>query len=248
MFSTKLAHTQTHPLPGAAHAHLELSSPLTRLLHGSPTPTTQLHPPSPLLPPLVSPLGGAGSRQEAVRLQRLTSARLHQLTALSSTVHRRFRNPTLQLAREILTQVGEHWRRKGVRRLPSNSPHDHMILRVDLVDSHGRWKRACLQGYQMMADERAGGDVPTEALFEYLVANLNVAEQVAEEAIRQVDPSGRGAVTHEQFFALFDDELTQLDDAADDVGDDESSLGDAKSPLGDAKSSLGDAESSLGGR
>jgi hypothetical protein len=29
--------------------------------------------------------------------------------------------------------------------LPSNSPHDHMILRVDLVDSHGRWKRPCLQ-------------------------------------------------------------------------------------------------------
>jgi hypothetical protein len=25
--------------------------------------------------------------------------------------------------------------------LPSNSPHDHMILRVDLVGSHGRWKR-----------------------------------------------------------------------------------------------------------
>jgi hypothetical protein len=29
--------------------------------------------------------------------------------------------------------------------LPSNSPHDHMILRVDLVGSHGRWKRPCLQ-------------------------------------------------------------------------------------------------------
>jgi hypothetical protein len=29
--------------------------------------------------------------------------------------------------------------------LPSNSPHDHMILRVDLVDSHGRWKDPCLQ-------------------------------------------------------------------------------------------------------
>jgi hypothetical protein len=29
--------------------------------------------------------------------------------------------------------------------LPSHSPHDHMILRVDLVDSHGRWKRPCLQ-------------------------------------------------------------------------------------------------------
>jgi hypothetical protein len=32
------------------------------------------------------------------------------------------------------------------RPLPSNSPHDHMILRVDLVDSHGRWwKRPCPQ-------------------------------------------------------------------------------------------------------
>jgi hypothetical protein len=29
--------------------------------------------------------------------------------------------------------------------LPSNSPHDHMILRVELVDSHGRWKGPCLQ-------------------------------------------------------------------------------------------------------
>jgi hypothetical protein len=29
--------------------------------------------------------------------------------------------------------------------LPSNSPHDHMILRVHLVDSHARWKRPCLQ-------------------------------------------------------------------------------------------------------
>jgi hypothetical protein len=28
--------------------------------------------------------------------------------------------------------------------LPSNSPHDHMILRVDRVGSHGRWKRPCL--------------------------------------------------------------------------------------------------------
>jgi hypothetical protein len=25
--------------------------------------------------------------------------------------------------------------------LPSNSPHDHMILRVELMGSHGRWKR-----------------------------------------------------------------------------------------------------------
>jgi hypothetical protein len=29
--------------------------------------------------------------------------------------------------------------------LPSNSPHDPMILRVDLVGSHGRWKRPRLQ-------------------------------------------------------------------------------------------------------
>ena len=33
--------------------------------------------------------------------------------------------------------------------LPSNNPHDHMILRVDLVDSHGRWKRPCLQTAHM---------------------------------------------------------------------------------------------------
>jgi hypothetical protein len=31
------------------------------------------------------------------------------------------------------------------RPLPSNHPHDRMMLRVDLVDSHGRWKRPCLQ-------------------------------------------------------------------------------------------------------
>jgi hypothetical protein len=33
--------------------------------------------------------------------------------------------------------------------LPSKSPHDQMILRVDLVDSHGRWKRPCLQTAHM---------------------------------------------------------------------------------------------------
>jgi hypothetical protein len=29
--------------------------------------------------------------------------------------------------------------------LPSNSPHDHMILRAELVDSHGRRKCPCHQ-------------------------------------------------------------------------------------------------------
>ena len=33
--------------------------------------------------------------------------------------------------------------------LPPNSPHDHMILRVDLVGSHGRWKRPYLQTAHM---------------------------------------------------------------------------------------------------
>jgi hypothetical protein len=33
--------------------------------------------------------------------------------------------------------------------LPSNSPHDPMMLRVDLVGSHGRWKRPCLQTAHM---------------------------------------------------------------------------------------------------
>jgi hypothetical protein len=33
--------------------------------------------------------------------------------------------------------------------LPSNSPRDHMILRVDLVGSHGRWKRPRLQTAHM---------------------------------------------------------------------------------------------------
>jgi hypothetical protein len=33
--------------------------------------------------------------------------------------------------------------------LPSNSPHDHMMLRVELVGSHGRWKRPCLQTAHM---------------------------------------------------------------------------------------------------
>jgi hypothetical protein len=32
---------------------------------------------------------------------------------------------------------------------PSNSPHDPMILRVDLVGSHGSWKRPCLQTAHM---------------------------------------------------------------------------------------------------
>ena len=39
--------------------------------------------------------------------------------------------------------------REVERPLPSNSPHDHMILREDLVDSHGRWKRPCLQTAHM---------------------------------------------------------------------------------------------------
>jgi hypothetical protein len=33
--------------------------------------------------------------------------------------------------------------------LHSNSPHDQMILRVELVDSHGRWKRPCRQTAHM---------------------------------------------------------------------------------------------------
>jgi hypothetical protein len=33
--------------------------------------------------------------------------------------------------------------------LPSNSPHDPMVLRVDLVGSHGRWKRPCLETAHM---------------------------------------------------------------------------------------------------
>jgi hypothetical protein len=33
--------------------------------------------------------------------------------------------------------------------LRSNSPHDHMILRVELVGSHGRGKRPCLQTAHM---------------------------------------------------------------------------------------------------
>jgi hypothetical protein len=32
---------------------------------------------------------------------------------------------------------------------PSNSPHGHMIWRVDLVGSHGRWKRPFLQTAHM---------------------------------------------------------------------------------------------------
>ena len=43
--------------------------------------------------------------------------------------------------------VGSH--RKLETPLPSNSPHDHMILRLDLVGSHGRWKRPCLQTAHM---------------------------------------------------------------------------------------------------
>lgn len=60
----------------AAHAHLELTSPLTRLLQ-SPghnrraEARSPLHSPAPPLP--LSPLA------EAVRLQRLTSGRLHQV-------------------------------------------------------------------------------------------------------------------------------------------------------------------------
>jgi hypothetical protein len=33
--------------------------------------------------------------------------------------------------------------------LPSNSPHEHMILREELEDSHGRRKRPCLQTAHM---------------------------------------------------------------------------------------------------
>jgi hypothetical protein len=33
--------------------------------------------------------------------------------------------------------------------LPSNSPRAHMVLRVDLVDSHARWKRPRLQTAHM---------------------------------------------------------------------------------------------------
>jgi hypothetical protein len=37
------------------------------------------------------------------------------------------------------------WKRPCV----SNSPHGHMMFRVDLVGSHGRWKRPCRQTAHM---------------------------------------------------------------------------------------------------
>ena len=35
--------------------------------------------------------------------------------------------------------------------LPSYSPHDQMILRVDLMGSHGRWTRPCLTAFTTWA-------------------------------------------------------------------------------------------------
>jgi hypothetical protein len=49
--------------------------------------------------------------------------------------------------RERVELVGSHGRWK--RPCLSNSPHDHMMLRVELVGSHGRWKRPCLQTAHM---------------------------------------------------------------------------------------------------
>jgi hypothetical protein len=47
--------------------------------------------------------------------------------------------------------------------LPTNSPHDHMILRVDLVGEHGRWKRPCLQTAHMtIAIESGPGGLTRE--------------------------------------------------------------------------------------
>jgi hypothetical protein len=55
---------------------------------------------------------------------------------------------------EVRRAERERERRPGLAQevetpLPSNSPHDHMILRVEQVDSHRRWKRPCLQTAHM---------------------------------------------------------------------------------------------------
>jgi hypothetical protein len=47
----------------------------------------------------------------------------------------------------------------GCPRVPKervNSPHDHLVLRVDLVGSHGRWKGPCLQTAHMPYDIESG--------------------------------------------------------------------------------------------
>ena len=56
---------------------------------------------------------------------------------------------------DVEVRGGLRWHQRGERGaggltpevetpLPSTSPHDHMILRVELVGSRGRWKRPCL--------------------------------------------------------------------------------------------------------
>jgi hypothetical protein len=75
---------------------------------------------------------------------------LHQSKVSNARVGRIHTPHGASPRRRRISERGGGLTREVERPLPSNSPHDHMILRVDLVGSHARrWKRACLQTAHM---------------------------------------------------------------------------------------------------
>jgi hypothetical protein len=99
--------------------------------------------------------GSSGQTRRCRRRRPTGSTNTHRSLASSTTqaTARMWASPVRKPSSPFPCREGESGpgglTREEETPLPSNSPHDHMILREDLVGSHGRRKRPCLQTAHM---------------------------------------------------------------------------------------------------